>query len=146
MADETVTEDTPKKPPTATETLKSRIEEGIKELKTSSVIPDKIVDAFVNETIEERAKTLIAGFKLRDKLEKELANIDKPDLIQKASAKDNAPLKFYTEKKAQEVAAAEKKLNNITQELNNALNNAQFDKLTKLVASGGKEEAKAGEA
>lgn len=103
-----------------------------------SPLQNRVVSVFVEREVSRRADLLVKGFDLLTAQQKAHDQVNKPDT--NFVSQDGSPLQLTSAKRTQEIAAAKKKLDRISEALGNALNAAQFDALDKLVKSGGKSE------
>lgn len=101
-------------------------------------LTNRVIRVFVDREVSKRADLLVKGVELVDKLQKEYDQINKPD--QNFINADGSALLLTSQKRKQEIDSAKKKLDKTNEAVGQALNAANFEGLSKVLASGGKPE------
>jgi len=136
MADETQSPAEPKA--TTTDTILTRVQNGIDAAQAEGPLVDRVVDVFVEREVGRRADLLVKGFDKLVTLTKAHDDINKPDGAKAFSAPNTTPLpQTYSEKRLSEISKARKAVEKLTTAVNTALTKADFAGLEKALKGGG---------
>jgi hypothetical protein len=96
----------------------------------------RVVDILTEQTLEVQVKQILKGKELLEAAEKELSNI-RPDKT--LNAQGETVSEFFTPEKFGLKRKVTEKVNQLTQALNKAIDEGDFDQLSKLTKGGGGE-------